>query len=261
MLAGLQNGGHSKPTGQIIVADIGGTSTDVGVLLKSGFPRPAAAFVEIAGLRTSFTMPDVQSIGLGGGSIVHKDSISNRVTVGPDSVGYRLVTEGLCFEGQTPTASDVSIASGLAEFGPTPDKARAFFEAETLEKAKAYIHRQLQALINRMKSTPEPATLILVGGGAAIAPDFYEGVGQVIRPELAGCANAIGAACARVAGVVDTIVNVPPGGWDTVFEDLKRTVIAQTVKAGAKQETVEVVEVENMPIQVSRRIQYSETVS
>ncbi|CAA7263046.1 unnamed protein product [Cyclocybe aegerita] len=36
----------------IIVVDIGGTTTDVGVLLPSGFPRQAAAFVEVAGVRT-----------------------------------------------------------------------------------------------------------------------------------------------------------------------------------------------------------------
>ena len=29
-----------------IVVDVGGTSTDVGVLLPSGFPRTAAAFTE-----------------------------------------------------------------------------------------------------------------------------------------------------------------------------------------------------------------------
>lgn len=251
VLAGLHKGGLAKHSGQIIVADVGGTSTDVGVLLKSGFPRPAAAFVEIAGLRTSFSMPDVQSIGIGGGSIVHKDQATGKVTVGPDSVGYRLTSEGLCFGGSTATASDVAIASGVAEFGSYPNKPREFFDKQTLEGAQIYMQRQLQALISRMKSTPEPATLILVGGGAGIAASNFEGVGRVIRPELAGCANAIGAACARVAGVVDTIVNVPPGGWDAVFETLKANVIAQTVKAGATLDSVEVVEVENMPIQVS----------
>jgi N-methylhydantoinase A/oxoprolinase/acetone carboxylase beta subunit len=30
----------------MLVADVGGTTTDVGVLLPSGFPRQAAAFIE-----------------------------------------------------------------------------------------------------------------------------------------------------------------------------------------------------------------------
>ncbi|MBX5464691.1 MAG: hydantoinase/oxoprolinase family protein, partial [Clostridia bacterium] len=52
-----------------VVVDVGGTSTDVGVLV-SGFPRESAVAVEIGGVRTNFRMPDLISIGLGGGSRV-----------------------------------------------------------------------------------------------------------------------------------------------------------------------------------------------
>eukprot|EP00756_Hemistasia_phaeocysticola_P053388 Hpha_TRINITY_DN28969_c0_g1::TRINITY_DN28969_c0_g1_i1::g.19467::m.19467 len=52
-----------------IVVDIGGTTADVGALVK-GFPRPCTATTQIAGVRTNFRMPDVVSIGLGGGSHV-----------------------------------------------------------------------------------------------------------------------------------------------------------------------------------------------
>jgi N-methylhydantoinase A/oxoprolinase/acetone carboxylase beta subunit len=41
-----------------IVVDIGGTSTDVG-MLRHGFPRPASMAIEIAGVRTNFRMPEV----------------------------------------------------------------------------------------------------------------------------------------------------------------------------------------------------------
>ena len=51
-LAGIdlmkQEGGSGR---SIIVVDVGGTTTDVGVLLPSGFPRQAAAFIEGAPLR------------------------------------------------------------------------------------------------------------------------------------------------------------------------------------------------------------------
>ena len=69
-----------------IVVDIGGTTSDVGALHK-GFPRQATVAVEIGGVRTNFRMPDVFSIGLGGGSLV-VDGVGG-VTVGPRSVGYR----------------------------------------------------------------------------------------------------------------------------------------------------------------------------
>ncbi|KAI0315915.1 Hydantoinase/oxoprolinase N-terminal region-domain-containing protein [Amylostereum chailletii] len=44
----------------ILVVDIGGTSTDVGMLLSSGFPRQAAAFTELVGIRMNFSCPDVK---------------------------------------------------------------------------------------------------------------------------------------------------------------------------------------------------------
>ncbi len=42
---------------------VGGTTTDVGVLIN-GLPRPAAATVDIAGVRTNFALPDILSIGV-----------------------------------------------------------------------------------------------------------------------------------------------------------------------------------------------------
>ena len=55
-----------------IVVDVGGTSTDIGQL-RRGFPREANSVVEIGGVRTLFRMPDLLSIGLGGGSVVSRD--------------------------------------------------------------------------------------------------------------------------------------------------------------------------------------------
>ena len=51
-----------------MVVDVGGTSTDIGQL-RRGFPREANSVVEIGGVRTLFRMPDLLSIGLGGGSV------------------------------------------------------------------------------------------------------------------------------------------------------------------------------------------------
>ena len=65
-----------------IVVDVGGTSTDVGVLVR-GFPRESSFGVEIGGIRTNFRMPDLVTIALGGGTIVSEDAL------GPESVGYR----------------------------------------------------------------------------------------------------------------------------------------------------------------------------
>lgn len=50
-----------------VVLDVGGTTSDIGVLVN-GFPRLSDMGVEIGGVRTNFRMPDLISIGLGGGN-------------------------------------------------------------------------------------------------------------------------------------------------------------------------------------------------
>jgi N-methylhydantoinase A/oxoprolinase/acetone carboxylase beta subunit len=97
-----------------MVVDIGGTTSDVGMLVH-GFPREASVAVEIGGVRTNFRMPDVLSFGLGGGSLVRLES--DRVRIGPDSVGYRLTDEGRVFGGDTLTTTDVVVAAGLVDIG------------------------------------------------------------------------------------------------------------------------------------------------
>src|SRR5205814_9888439 len=95
------------------VVDVGGTTSDVGVL-QNGFPREASIAVEIGGVRTNFRMPDVFSFGLGGGSIVRGDA---ELTIGPDSVGYELTERARVFGGSELTATDLAVAAGMAEIG------------------------------------------------------------------------------------------------------------------------------------------------
>jgi N-methylhydantoinase A/oxoprolinase/acetone carboxylase beta subunit len=95
-----------------MVVDVGGTSSDVGQL-RNGFPREANSVVEIGDVRTLFRMPDLYSIGLGGGSIVRREPLA----VGPGSVGYRLTREALVFGGATLTATDAAVKAGIAEIG------------------------------------------------------------------------------------------------------------------------------------------------
>jgi N-methylhydantoinase A/oxoprolinase/acetone carboxylase beta subunit len=52
-----------------LVIDVGGSRTDVGVLV-SGFPRESAGPARIAGVRVALWMPDVRTLPLGGGPLV-----------------------------------------------------------------------------------------------------------------------------------------------------------------------------------------------
>ena len=95
-----------------MVIDVGGTTTDVGQL-KLGFPREANSVVKVGGVRTLFRMPDLLSIGLGGGSHVTLDPLK----VGPVSVGYRLLKDGIAFGGGQLTTTDIAIATDVLKLG------------------------------------------------------------------------------------------------------------------------------------------------
>jgi hypothetical protein len=115
-------------------------------------------------------MPDVQSIPLGGGTLVQHDSNvrmmqaidtppstsclhasqSGSVTIGPGSVEYRIKQEALCFGGSTCTATDVAIAAGIAPEGignTLPTLAPQMVYAATRE-----IKKKIEAAIDSMKA-------------------------------------------------------------------------------------------------------------
>ena len=101
-----------------IVIDVGGTTTDLGVHAGRVFRARAGVAVTIGGVRTNFRMPDVVSIGLGGGSIVRVARPDGTVTVGPDSVGYQHRSGGARVRGRRVlTATDVSVRLGMAAGG------------------------------------------------------------------------------------------------------------------------------------------------
>lgn len=77
----------------LLVIDVGGTTTDVCSLLPNGYPRQSAACVRVAGVKTNFSMPDVHSIALGAGSVIRRQG--PRTSVGPDSVALEESTKAL----------------------------------------------------------------------------------------------------------------------------------------------------------------------
>jgi N-methylhydantoinase A/oxoprolinase/acetone carboxylase beta subunit len=94
-----------------IVMDVGGTTTDIGALVN-GFPRESSVAVNIGGVRTNFRMPDILSLGLGGGTRIWVEEAGGGIRIGPDSVGYRLLEEAFVFGGSTLTASDIAVKAG-----------------------------------------------------------------------------------------------------------------------------------------------------
>ncbi len=239
----LRGGAFLSGLKNAVVVDVGGTTTDVGVLVN-GFPRESSVAVEIGGVRTNFRMPDLISIGLGGGSIV---KVSNGdVSVGPESVGYRLEKEALVFGGNTLTATDIAVAMGRVELG---DPARVKNLDKTIvEKAAAKIKTMVEEAIDKMKTSPEPVPVILVGGGSILLPDELNGASEVIKPQHFEVANAIGAAIAQVSGEIDKVFSLEERGREEVLKEAKEIAIKEAVKAGADPDTVEIVDVDEIPL-------------
>jgi N-methylhydantoinase A/oxoprolinase/acetone carboxylase beta subunit len=225
-----------------IVVDVGGTSSDVGVL-SNGFPRESNSGVEIGGISTNFRMPDLVTIALGGGTVVA--DTDGDVRVGPQSVGYRLTDEALVFGGATPTLTDAAVAAGRVALG---DPAALAGRERALAVALSTAERMLADAIDRVKTSREPRPLIAVGGGSVLVPDELPGVSEVHRPEHFDVANAIGAAIASVSGEVDRIVNLGSKSRDAAVEEVCADACERAVAAGASAGSVEVVELEEIPL-------------
>ena len=226
-----------------LVADIGGTTTDLGVLVN-GFPRESSVMVDIGGVRTNFRMPDIFAIGLGGGSIVQ--STSDGVKIGPQSVGYKIATEALVFGGKTLTTTDIAVAAGYAEVG---DRARVSgLDAKLVDAAVTKIHRIVEDGIDRMKTSGADAPLILVGGGSILIDRELKGVSEVITNESAGVANAIGASIAQIGGEVDKVYSYDAVGRETAMEQAVEEAKQRAVAAGAEQGSLEIMDVEELPL-------------
>lgn len=224
-----------------VVVDIGGTTSDVGVL-ANGFPREASIAVRVGGVRTNFRMPDVYSFGLGGGSHVQPDPLQ----IGPRSVGYEITQRALVFGGSDLTASDIAVAAGLADMG---DRSRvAHLDRAFVRTAVAHMAEMIESSVDRMKTAPGAVPVILVGGGTVLVGDRLNGVSELHRPENAAVANAIGAAIAQVGGEVDRIFSLDAVPREQALAQARDEAAQRVLHEGALPGSVEIVEVEEIPL-------------
>ncbi len=226
-----------------VVIDVGGTTTDVGILV-SGFPREASVVSQVGGVRTNFRMPDVLSLGIGGGSLVSHDG--NEVTVGPESVGYRLDERALIFGGSELTATDIAVAGGLASIGDRG--AVDLLDRGVVRQALDRIRDVVGRTVDRLKTSPDPVVAIVVGGGSILLEDDLPGVSGMIRPAHFAVANAIGAAIAQVGGEVDRIYSLDDIRREEALDSARSEAMDRAIVAGADPATVEVVDIEEVPL-------------
>lgn len=223
------------------VIDIGGTTADIGLLVQ-GFPRETTTEVTVAGVRTNFRMPDVLSLGIGGGSLVDEKTAE----VGPESVGFALTERALVFGGSTLTATDIAVAAGRADVGDA-DRV-AHLDRAFVTKVLDRIAERTTEAVDRMRTSSAPLPVVAVGGGSILLPDELPIFGHVHRPENYAVANAIGASIAQVGGEVDKIAAVDPARRREILDDIREEAVDKAVSAGADPATVTIVDFDEIPI-------------
>jgi N-methylhydantoinase A/oxoprolinase/acetone carboxylase beta subunit len=225
-----------------IVVDVGGTSTDVGILVN-GFPRESSIVVDVGGVRTNFRTPDLLSIALGGGTrIVTGDMLR----IGPESVGYRLTKDARVFGGEVLTLSDVAVAAGRAQIG---DPARvADLDRVLVETIMQRVRALCEDAIDRVKTSPAPMPIILVGGGSVIIPSDLAGTSAIERPNNYDVANAIGAAIAQCSGEIERVFALDDMTRIEALALAQQLARDEAIKAGADPRTVEIIDVQEVPL-------------
>ena len=88
----------------------------------------------------------------------------------------------------------------------------------------------------------------LIGGGSVILPENLNGAVSVLKSEHFGCAKAIGSAISKVSGTYEKLMNYDKLPREQSLEKAKKEGIELAVETGAVRETVEIIEMEDVPL-------------
>ena len=168
------------------------------------------------------------------------------LTIGPQSVGYRITREALVFGGHTLTATDVAVAGGLVEIGDP--NAVVQLDPGLLNACRERFEQMIFEGVDRIKTDAAPLPLIAVGGGAFLVPASarFSGISEVVQVEHRAVANAVGAAIAQISGEVDQIFSAM--SRDQALAEATRLARERAEQAGADGSTLTVVDVEDLPL-------------
>ena len=127
--------------------------------------------VEVGGVRTLFRMPDLLSIGLGGGTPGGARACRRRPAQRRLSAHRARAASSAAHISPPPTSPSPPGSSTSATAGAWPTLPRALVEA-----ALARIHAMIEEAVDRMKTDARDVPLIAVGGGSFLVPERMPGV-------------------------------------------------------------------------------------
>jgi N-methylhydantoinase A len=219
LAAGVLGGaaaGEQSDRLRLITFDMGGTSTDIGIVTERGFAEATARDTWIAGYPVMVPMIDVHTIGAGGGSIAYVDE-GGAFRVGPRSAGAE--PGPVCYDkgGLEVTVTDANVVLNRldpehflgGEMAIYPDKAFAAVQAladrvglDLYETAAGILTIVNNNMANAIRSRTiqkgqDPRQFALVAQGGAGPLHAAEvalslGIPEVIVPRYPGITSAMG---------------------------------------------------------------------
>lgn len=209
-----------------IVIDIGGTTTDVG-LVQNGFAKRRLHHSSVGGIPLNFPAPDVLSLALGGGSRLFFGK--NGVEIGPESAARRLKELSQAFGGPFLTLTDAALFLNIFKMEGADLKKIAVTESQA-NAALQKTAQQLEKAVAKMEGIQKDLPVVLVGGGAKLIPDSLL-AGRYQTPLHSGVANAYGAALAEISSTVDTVISL--NEREMALDGLKEKVFQKATSKGA----------------------------
>lgn len=231
-----------------VVIDVGGTSTDVG-MLKNGTPMRSMQPSTIGGVTLHFSAPDVLSIALGGGSKL----CLNTQKMGPASVGRELKQQALCFGGNEVTFTDIAIRLGhmhipgvcLEHLQKHPNMPSERQCQQLYMQAEQHVTQ----LVRQMRGREQALPCVFVGGGSrlfsATCPLKAANAASSALAEYFDVANAYGAALAEISGTVDTLVSLTQR--ESTLEALKAQATERAIAKGANPNGLRLIDQQIIP--------------
>ncbi len=232
----------------VVCTDVGGTSFDVGLITE----RELLTRTEPTVARFLLTLPTLamDSIGAGTGTLVRIDPAVKRVTLGPDSAGYRL---GVCYEPggvSVPSITDCDLVLGYinpdyflgGEVKVDRDRALAaideqiarplgsdpFSAAEGVVRLlETQMRDHLYGMVLGLGYSPENYRLLGYGGGGPLhVAGYTQGLEfqDILVPSWAAAFSAFGGACAdyayRYDRSIDLLITTDAGAREMVAQSL-----------------------------------------
>jgi len=225
--------GKSSGIKNIITYDMGGTSTDVALII--GNQPSVSSDLEVEyGMPVHVPMVDVRTVGAGGGSIA-KLNLAGLLEVGPESAGS--IPGPICYGngGATPTISDANLLLGRLNISKiisdtnkvTIDNIKDIFyeklsknlfldEIKTAEAVIKIANTKMAGAIRMVSISlgvdPRDFTLFAFGGAGPLHASSLAkelGIPKVLIPARPGITNALGCVVADLRQDFTKTLNIP----------------------------------------------------